>query len=660
MIELQIGIDGKVDQQSIILGNKFENQDEQIHFNLPPEFDSYNKYIIAVYRQDGGDITKVLPVNDNIFIITSTLTHKSGRWYLYLMCRQHELNLDDSEVDISAQNGEHVFISDGFIGMVATNYIDKNLVDNTPLDANLKVVYDDLLTVKQEVETKLANGDFDGHSPIVTIGENENWYIDDVDSGKPSRGRQGETGKSAYEVAIEQGFEGTEQEWLDSLKYQSSPEFNQLAQQVRQDANTASTKANEASHSAASIESVKQTVEQLASQTQSYATSAEQQATSAQQSAQSASEAAKSASDAANSASGSATSAQESASSASDSASSAQESATSASESADSASSAQTYAQQASESATQAQQSAIDAEQEADRAQSIADSIQDFKDVDSLIEKLAIKETAEGNPTIINDSADWRMQSLNVYGQSSQDGTPTPETPVEIISKEISQITVTNGADLSQTITLSEPNTLRGIPVDNGGNVTIDGQQYISDVICEKDGVIGVERNTAELVIDGSDIKFSSSPDNKFWNLPHQSSIGIRLVGTSFYKLNNYFNNLIFGANEVFDFIFIYAERATEYFTDINDFNDFISMKNTEGDPLKIVYPIEPTFEPLPEEVQAQYKALKSYYPNTVIQTGCWNEVEYVADTQKWIEKKFDELNASLVATQSALLDKER
>lgn len=30
-----------------------------------------------------------------------------------------------------------------------------------------------------------------------------------------------------------------------------------------------------------------------------------------------------------------------------------------------------------------------------------------------------------------------------------------------------------------------------------------------------------------------------------------------------------------------------------------------------------------------------------------------------MADTKKYIQKKFDELNASLVTTQSALLDKE-
>ena len=35
-----------------------------------------------------------------------------------------------------------------------------------------------------------------GHTPVITIGENGNWFIDGVDTGKPSQGVQGETGGS--------------------------------------------------------------------------------------------------------------------------------------------------------------------------------------------------------------------------------------------------------------------------------------------------------------------------------------------------------------------------------------------------------------------------------------------------------------------------------
>ena len=41
------------------------------------------------------------------------------------------------------------------------------------------------------------------------------------------------------------------------------------------------------------------------------------------------------------------------------------------------------------------------------------------------------------------------------------------------------------------------PYTFNAIPVASGGNVTIDGQQYIADRVVEKNGVFGIERNTA-------------------------------------------------------------------------------------------------------------------------------------------------------------------
>ena len=58
-----------------------------------------------------------------------------------------------------------------------------------------------------------------------------------------------------------------------------------------------------------------------------------------------------------------------------------------------------------------------------------------------------------------------------------------------------------------QTVTL--PYTLNAISVSSGGNVTIDGQQYIADRILEKDGVFGIER----YIVDISEYLSSDSMD---------------------------------------------------------------------------------------------------------------------------------------------------
>lgn len=152
MINVQIGTDGVPSERKVTLGNKYENNDESIHFDLPQEFDSYYKYVIGVISVNGESHTVVLPVNENIMVVSSALTYYSGNWSLYVMCRENEVNLEAEQIDISAKQGEHVFISDGFIGVVNKSSIEADIVNNLPLDTNLKPIYDDLIRLKEQLE----------------------------------------------------------------------------------------------------------------------------------------------------------------------------------------------------------------------------------------------------------------------------------------------------------------------------------------------------------------------------------------------------------------------------------------------------------------------------------------------------------------------------
>lgn len=104
----------------------------------------------------------------------------------------------------------------------------------------------------------------------------------------------------------------------------------------------------------------------------------------------------------------------------------------------------------------------------------------------SLKEELANKITkfyaSNQGETHITDSDNGKIQDMMIYGKSSQDGAPTPENPVEIKSVVNPTVKVSDEDGVeSQTVTL--PYTLNAIPVSSGGNVTIDGQQYISDYV---------------------------------------------------------------------------------------------------------------------------------------------------------------------------------
>ena len=85
--------------------------------------------------------------------------------------------------------------------------------------------------------------------------------------------------------------------------------------------------------------------------------------------------------------------------------------------------------------------------------------------------------------THITDSDNGKIQDMMIYGKLSQDGTPSPENPVEIKSVVNPTVKVINEDGLKvQSVTLNNI-TLNAIPVNSGGNVTIGEQQYVSDYV---------------------------------------------------------------------------------------------------------------------------------------------------------------------------------
>ena len=157
MVELKIEKSGVPTPNKIVLGNRWENNDEIIHFDLPSTFDNYHKYVIAVMKQSDGNKTVLLPIKNNMIYVSSTLTCLSGKWNMYVMCRQKALDLNNTSVDIGSQIEEHVFISDVFIGIVNKNMIEKENIENITIDTNLQIVYDDLMDLKNSIPELISN-----------------------------------------------------------------------------------------------------------------------------------------------------------------------------------------------------------------------------------------------------------------------------------------------------------------------------------------------------------------------------------------------------------------------------------------------------------------------------------------------------------------------
>lgn len=79
---------------------------------------------------------------------------------------------------------------------------------------------------------------------------------------------------------------------------------------------------------------------------------------------------------------------------------------------------------------------------EAKRANSLASIPNDYTSLSSAVESLtrgkatAIVCDAEGSAVAVSDASDMPIQGMRIFGRSTQNGTPTPIAPVEIVSVE--------------------------------------------------------------------------------------------------------------------------------------------------------------------------------------------------------------------------------
>lgn len=151
----------------------------------------------------------------------------------------------------------------------------------------------------------------------------------------------------------------------------------------------------------------------------------------------------------------------------------------------------QTVASNTENAAASAESAKTSADNAAQSAKSVEDASkqieQNKKDVASLKDDLSNKITkfyaSNQGGTHITDSDNGKIHDMMIYGKLSQDGTPSPENPVEIKSVVNPTVKVINEDGLKvQSVTLNNI-TLNAIPVNSGGNVTIGEQQYVSDYV---------------------------------------------------------------------------------------------------------------------------------------------------------------------------------
>ena len=312
--------------------------------------------------------------------------------------------------------------------------------------------------------------------------------------------------------------------------------------------------------------------------------------------------------------------------------------------------------------------------------------------VDSAVDNVEIVKTVSGSVISVSDSADYRMLGLKLYGKSVQDGTPTPESPVEIESAgNTGSITLTiANQNLAKSVTYTSATAIFGtlVYVTEFSIMPKVGQTYTLSVDLEAENSTKAYWN--HYVGFNSDLPFTVNPGKARYSRTitftkeAQNSIALSKSNTSDDVTITPSNFMITPAS-VTDVQFVESQSQTltyptpnglpgipvesgGNYTDadgrqwICDEVDFASGKKiqrvgvinsynsesvgevymsstgqlTAG--AKVLYPLtEPVETDLSPEQLAAYAALTTYKPNTTITTdsspAAGVEVKYLTDS---------------------------
>ncbi len=248
-----------------------------------------------------------------------------------------------------------------------------------------------------------------------------------------------------------------------------------------------------------------------------------------------------------------------------------------------------------------------------------------------------------GNPVTVDDAFAASLCGLHIYGKSTQDGTPTPDAPVPIVSAgDGGNVVVTLSGENGkiQTLTMQTPGGLPGIPVKSGGNYTDpSGQQWACDEVDLERGV-RVQR-IYKVDVDGENVMFIQG--GAYCNLYPRGlpeavlAVGQRTNAIATLTDAAFHFNVANGG-----FLYLIAENIADRLNE--------SCKKTPG---KIYYHFATPIEtPLTADEIAAYKALTAYAPDTVVQAsdGAGVKLEYQRDVNIAI-KKLEDAVASMTTT---------
>lgn len=199
-------------------GYKYENVGDTLSFSIPDDYKGYHHYLVFYMKKVN---TILLPVNDLVFTVGTTLTRNAGTYNFIFIATENAV------VDGDIDGAKKVFVSNTMQGLVKDNDLDDPVTDET-LDPNLQIVYDSLLDLKDVLQNHIDTDYYRGAYYIPDLDDlgNLSWsrsdlqdidipevknitgprgafYIPNVDENAVISWKLETDGEKAYELSLE-------------------------------------------------------------------------------------------------------------------------------------------------------------------------------------------------------------------------------------------------------------------------------------------------------------------------------------------------------------------------------------------------------------------------------------------------------------------------
>ena len=235
-----------------------------------------------------------------------------------------------------------------------------------------------------------------------------------------------------------------------------------------------------------------------------------------------------------------------------------------------------------------------------DKLKMIAERMEDL--YWSGVIKYAKTSIAKGKNFVVNDSADERLVSLTAYGNSLQNGTPSPSNPIPIESAKEVKIVGENNMQ-----TLSLPSLYSG---------------EVADYTTKKITRCSKTVRLADFYWDKGSYNFDGTGMIYYSQINDCQPNGVFTHFRGVDKMDRAWEELRLGeATTLIDYIVVCYDDVP-----IEEFKAFLENENVEC----VCESSEYTEEYLTDEQLSQYKLLHTNYPTTTIVADGEVEIEYI------------------------------